>query len=84
MIEKLTPQERQVLAEMGRGGRNREIANRIEKSTGYRISENQISVCIYRMGKKLNLHDRTSIALFAMQMEAIALLPERQDNGTLD
>jgi DNA-binding NarL/FixJ family response regulator len=67
MNKELTEQERLVFAEIAKGGKNREIAQRIEASSGLRISENHISVVLYHIGKKLGLRDRASIALHASQ-----------------
>ncbi len=57
--EELTPREREVLAALGRGLSNRDIASRIY------VSENTVKKHVSQILAKLNLEDRTQAALYA-------------------
>lgn len=69
MEGKFTEQERLVFAEIAKGGTNREIVQRIKASKGLKISENQVSVVLYHIGKKIGVRDRVSIAIFAIKLQ---------------
>ncbi|WP_418790607.1 LuxR C-terminal-related transcriptional regulator [Phosphitispora sp. TUW77] len=57
--EELTPREREVLAALGRGLSNRDIASQIY------VSENTVKKHVSQILAKLNLGDRTQAALYA-------------------
>ncbi len=57
--EELTPREREVLAALGKGLSNRDIASRIY------VSENTVKKHVSQILAKLNLGDRTQAALYA-------------------
>ena len=59
--ESLTAREREILALLGQGAANREIADRLALSEG--TVKNYVSVILAKTG----LHDRTQGALFAVR-----------------
>lgn len=58
----LTPREREILCEIGKGMNNRQISQKLY------ISENTVKKHINHIFEKLNLGDRTQIALYANQV----------------
>ncbi|MBV7271540.1 response regulator transcription factor [Clostridium sp. PL3] len=55
----LTPREREILCEIGKGMSNREISHK------FYISENTVKKHVNHIFEKLNLSDRTQVALYA-------------------
>lgn len=64
-LEQLTDREREVLVELGRGGTNREIANRLF------ISDNTVKNHIHNILEKLGFSNRREVIRYAQQMGLI-------------
>jgi DNA-binding NarL/FixJ family response regulator len=65
-LELLTDREREVLIELGRGGTNREIANRLF------ISDNTVKNHIHNILEKLGLSNRREVIRYAQQRGLIS------------
>jgi DNA-binding NarL/FixJ family response regulator len=68
-LEQLTDREKEVLIEMGRGGTNREIANRLF------ISDNTVKNHIHNILEKLGLSNRREVIRYAQQRGLISAPP---------
>ncbi len=60
-LGKLTPREKELLAELAAGKSNQEIARRLV------ISENTVKYHVHSILEKLNLRDRKEVAIFARE-----------------
>lgn len=68
-LEQLTDREKEVLIELGRGGTNREIANRLF------ISDNTVKNHIHNILEKLGLSNRREVIRYAQQRGLISSPP---------
>ena len=67
IIDRLSPRELEVLAAIGGGSSNKEIAQRLD------IGEETVKSHVSSVLAKLELHDRTQAALFAAREHLVAL-----------
>jgi DNA-binding NarL/FixJ family response regulator len=74
-IDELTQRENEVLAQIIKGKRNREIAQELV------ISEDTVENHIYRIFRKLNVTTRTEAAFFALKNDLVKIAEIPQDRN---
>jgi two-component system, NarL family, nitrate/nitrite response regulator NarL len=65
----LTPREREILQQLGRGGSNKEIANRLC------LSEQTVKIHLKNILKKLHMSNRIQAAIYAYQQGLVPQVP---------